>query len=267
MKKAFTLIETLVAVGILAVMVSFSSVVFKAGIDSTRVADANAEIMRNLRAITNQLDSDFRGIRREVAKLPLQFATEKSDFGDGYPPDVNSDSIAFFANGDFQSTQQYLYKRPAGDRYELVAGNVAAIFYGLIDSDSYGTIPEPRYKILARRQTILTSDQYLVSAPDMLGEYFKSSLSELQADTLFDPNVLLSKPHMTPGNRADLAVYMARGVDDFRIEYSEGGLNWEHVKKPGGISPVAFKFSFRLYDSKGIIKNGRRFSYIVYVGG
>jgi prepilin-type N-terminal cleavage/methylation domain-containing protein len=106
MKKAFTLIELLVAVGILAIMVSFSGVVFRAGIESNRVASANAEIMRNLRAITDQLNSDFKGARNEPTNLPLIRSNEQSMIN-GSIVTVNSDRIALFANGDFQTTKQY----------------------------------------------------------------------------------------------------------------------------------------------------------------
>ena len=45
MKKAFTLVELMVAVGILAIILSFSGIVFHASIDTYRVAAANSEIM------------------------------------------------------------------------------------------------------------------------------------------------------------------------------------------------------------------------------
>ncbi|HPS55403.1 MAG TPA: prepilin-type N-terminal cleavage/methylation domain-containing protein, partial [Sedimentisphaerales bacterium] len=59
MKKGFTLIELVVAVGILAMMLGFTSVIFNVSIKGARVVNANAEIMQKLRAITDQLDSDL----------------------------------------------------------------------------------------------------------------------------------------------------------------------------------------------------------------
>ena len=32
------------------------------------------------------------------------------------------------------------------------------------------------------------------------------------------------------------------------------------------VFPEAIKFTFTLYDSKGIIKNGKKFTHIVYIG-
>ena len=81
-----------------------------------------------------------------------------------------------------------------------------------------------------------------------------------------------------------MSMYLAKGVDNFSIMIcgSDGGnsvtdanhsINWR-LKSGGapahfGFStayPEAIKFTFTLYDSKGIIKTGRRFEHIVYIG-
>jgi hypothetical protein len=78
---------------------------------------------------------------------------------------------------------------------------------------------------------------------------------------------------------------MAKGVSNFRIEYERwDDITGRFVWLPGGGGDGTFvdsdhaiqfeegpgtralKFSFRLHDSKGIIKNGRRFTHIVYIG-
>jgi hypothetical protein len=252
-----------VAVGILAVMVSFAGVVFKSGIEANRAAAANAEIMQKLRAITEQLNSDFRGLRKEI---PV-----KTD-----PIATNFDAIAFFADGDFQSTQF--------DGGAPVWGNVAAIFYGLVDPASYPTPPKPQEKILARRQVILTADSslgaYDLNLPEQtLLEYYVGTLSQLKAD----PNLmsqmmlkLIGRPKLDnavePSGK-DLTVYMAKGVDNFIIEYVEPGvlgftatdIKWLPVGNREFWPPVAFKFTFTLYDSHGVIKVGRTFTHIVYL--
>ncbi|MHC4573629.1 MAG: PulJ/GspJ family protein, partial [Planctomycetota bacterium] len=65
MKKAFTTIELVVAVGILAMVLSFAGVIFKISVESQRAAAANAEIMQKLRTITSQLSADFKGLRKD----------------------------------------------------------------------------------------------------------------------------------------------------------------------------------------------------------
>jgi len=264
--KAFTLIELVVAIGVLALVLAFAGAIFKVSVNSYRTALANAEIMRKLRAITNQLDADFRGLRTDTPG--------KIDFGQPDSGQPDSDRIVFFANGDFQSTSQYDGK--------TVVGNVASIFYGLVDPNSYvGLELKPKDKILARRQTILTadSDPDLLPASHPLGEYYYHSLSEWGAEWRADPNVgdvLMKRPLLElsdlGGDGQGLATYMAKGVDNFTIEYEQGytsglesRINWSREQKD--FSTRAFKFTFTLYDSKGIIKNGRTFTHIVYLGG
>ncbi len=275
MKKAFTLIELVVAVALLAMVLGFASVIFKVSIEAYRTAGANTEIMQKLRAITDQLNTDFKGaIWNPQGKVHFDF--DNSDI-DGKTVTVRSDSIVFFANGDFQSTRQY---GPSGNE-KTVVGNVASIFYGLANIPSY--TPEerqdPKKKILIRRQTILTSDSPLPGS-DQLGEHYNKSLAELIADPSFDADVLIDA-NFAPDDANDLVMYMAKGVDDFSIQYV-GTENPPEDKKfyewrPENedieldewenkfFTPLAFKFTFTLYDSKGIIEKGRRFTHIVYL--
>ena len=103
MKKGFTLIELVVAVGILAMMLGFTSVIFKVSIKGSRVVGANAEIMQKLRAVTDQLDRDLRGLDKDA---PLLIWFEKTSNAQD-DPNTRFDQIMFFATGDFQSTQLY----------------------------------------------------------------------------------------------------------------------------------------------------------------
>jgi hypothetical protein len=107
----------------------------------------------------------------------------------------------------------------------------------------------------------------------------KSSLSELIADPGFDANDLMYKKNLDLNDSNDLVAYMAKGVDDFTIQYV-GGENPDQGKRfnvwrpensevigwPTDLYPRAFKFTFTLYDSKGVIKEGREFTHIVYLG-
>ncbi len=265
--KAFTLIELVVAVALLAMMLSFASVIFRVSIEAYRTAGANTEIMQKLRAVTDQLNADFRG---QIWNPPgrINFGFDNSDI-DGKTVKVRSDSIVFFANGDFQSTGQYDGK--------TVVGNVACIFYGQADTSAN----KPEEKILVRRQTILTGDSSLTPNYDLenLREYCVQSLAELIADTSFDANSLMGKPNLDPNDVNDLVMYMVKGVDDFSIQYvgtedPDRGKefndwrpeNHEVESWPERLGPLALKFTFTLYGSKGIFENGRRFTHIVYLG-
>jgi prepilin-type N-terminal cleavage/methylation domain-containing protein len=158
--KAFTMIELLVAVGILAIVISFAGVIFKVSINAHRTAIANAEIMQKLRAITNQLNADFKGLRKdgEIFMIwmasPVPAAGYKDSDLDGYE---RFDRIMFFADGDFHS-----YKVNP-----MVRGNVARICYILARQGGIRAQWQNRTKrILARTQHILTADPALAGFLD-----------------------------------------------------------------------------------------------------
>jgi len=263
MKKAFTLIELVVAVALLAMMISFASLIFDMSIDTHRTAMASAEIMQKLQAITGQLNADFKGLRwdpggRVHFTLPAEIAATG----------VRADRIVFVANGDFQSTSQYNSK--------TVAGNIAIIYYGLEDMNA----TDPREKVLVRRQTILTSDDGLTVDFDFEGqtEYHRSSLSDWIAK-IFDVNDMMVVQDFDWSELNDLVTCLAEGVDDFTIQY----VGWDSPVEPFNnewrpednetdedwlkdFSPRAFKFTFTLYDSKGILEDGKTFTHIVYLG-
>jgi len=258
--KAFTLIELVVAIAILVMVISFAGVIFKVSISSYRTASANTEIMQKLRAITDQLNADFKGVRRTFPGKVRHHLISGL---------IRSDCIAFLANGDFQSTGQYVGR--------TVVGNVASIFYGLADPQ----VARPQDKILVRRQTILTYDSSvpIIDPMNLDEEYYTKSLAEWRVLPP-DPNYWTMNPAIDPNDYRDLVMYMAKGVDDFAIQFAR----WDPVlvnyrwwpanqDMPAvGFQPTqpiaanAIKFTFTLYDSKGIIRNGRIFTHIVYLG-
>jgi prepilin-type N-terminal cleavage/methylation domain-containing protein len=269
MKKAFTLIELVVAVALLAMVFLFAGTIFKVSINAYRTSVANAEIMQKLRAITDQMNADFKGV---LWNPEMRIHFDESN-------NIRSDSIIFFANGDFQSTGQH------GSSDKTVVGNVACILYGLADTSA----SEPKEKILVRRQTIITADSDVdpcdLDPPDHLpGEYSNTkSLAELIAEK-FDANDIILSGSLDPEVDADFdklsVMYMAKGVDDFTIQYvgteippdlSKKFNEWrpknsEVIGWPTNLYPIAFKFTFTLYDSKGVIKEGRTFTHIIYLG-
>ena len=270
-RKAFTLIEMVVALGILAVILSFAGVIFRVSVNSQQMAMANAEIMQKLRIITEQLDADFKSGAFRYFQYPYRYDgylyanTEKSSAG-GVVTAVNSDGFAFFASGDFQSTGQYGGK--------TIAGNVACIFYGQPDPNSYSRPPQPHEKLLLRRQTILAFNSP-ASGSDPRGEYFSRSPQEWLANPPFvGDRDWVRRPVVAPSNvSANLHMYVAQGVDNFTIHYLDAGTQLQTGAIPwvrridesfrSSINPRALKFTFTLYDSKGIIKKGRPFTHIV----
>ncbi|HBR20121.1 MAG TPA: hypothetical protein DD726_07870 [Phycisphaerales bacterium] len=274
MKKAFTITELLVAVGLLAVVLAACGIIFNYSIDSHRTAGATAEIMRNLRVITDQLNADFAGLRKD-APLVIEFSTQNR---------VSADSVVFFSTGDFQTSSD-----------NTVRGNVARIYYG------QATVPTPtsildmdrRNKILARKQVILAPD----ANTSVTGyECEARSLTQEVKEYIVSPDSVsggsatggwLGRPNIDPNNGSGISMYLAKGVDNFSITLCGSGfdvtdnndsINWLPLQPSaakeyfgfypyyGRLFPDAIKFTFTLYDSKGIIKTGRRFEHIVYIG-
>lgn len=358
--KAFTLIELVVAVALMVMILSFSSVIFKGSIGAHRVAGANAEIMQKLRAITDQLNADFKGLRAD-APLLIWFRQDKDN------PAQRYDEIMFFADGDFHSTQLYesssvtsnrepirIDEEPQSAAYKLVRGNVARIQYAH-SSEPWNQRGSER--TLARRQHILSADSDLEEWPEAdnveetfddesTGGYKNNELYEhdslslaqwkvIRGDITPNPydSILYTCIQIRPGiDMFDPTTFhklMCNGVDSFGIQWSywdwdDGELRWYPSDDPDGngndndshfdlignnedrfgilfnipggydgqyteppeewfypitdaeynsgdsfssrFYPEALKFTFRLYDSKGVIKDGREFTHIVYIG-
>jgi len=165
MKKGFTIIELLLAVALLAVLLVVSGAVFRMATKAYRTAAATGEIARKLRAVTDQLDADFQGLRKDGPIFIAWVPANPSDAdGDGDADTYERfDRIMFFADGDFASYAQ----GPAGP---LVTGHVARITYMLAnDNLDQPGVPANRAqaqpaanRILARSQHIFTGQSQLV---------------------------------------------------------------------------------------------------------
>ena len=341
--NGFTLVELLVAIGILAVVTSFAGLIFNVSMDAHRTATANAEIMQKFRAIVNQLNTDFRGLSKHseifvvwVARpLPSEADYQDNDL-DGYE---RFDRIMFFTNGDFQS-----YKVDP-----MVRGNMARVCYLIARKNNDRAEQQDRNKrALARTQHILTSDPTLADFLDpnsfsatqwfewnnryeyekMSPETWKripwenkqdmlsvitdttvgtSTVDEQIRGAMVDPadansiHMLLCEgvgefkiqgwydadqqwlPEVDPDGDGDLADTHFYGPTDSNVpgvlypfppyggvkinnfpRYPSEEINEEHFDSIPGLGR-ALKFTFTLFDSKGIIKNGRTFTHIVYL--
>ena len=117
-RQGFTIVELLVAMSLLVMLLGLSGMVFNTTVAAHRAAGATIDVSRNLRAVTEQLNADFRGLRKD-APLTLWFELN---------PATNQryDQIQFFADGDFQTTKQYF----DGTGNKTLYGNMARIYYG-----------------------------------------------------------------------------------------------------------------------------------------
>ena len=339
--KAFTLIELMVSMGLLVVIMSFAGVIFRVSINSHRTALANAEIMQKLRAITSQLNADFKGLNKDGeifvvwGARQLQDTTYKDSDLDGYE---RFDRITFFADGDFQSYRTN----------PMVRGNTARICYMLARNETSRPEQQNRAKrVLARTQHILTCDTNLTDFLNPSGftnaqwlewnneyEYDKTSLEQWKRipreekinmlSVICDIKVFESSVDedvrgaiVEPTDANSIHMLLCEGVGEFEIQgwsnsqrrwipevdpdgngnlsdthffltdpndvpgvlypyppygggeinnitFDRESLNREHFNDIPGLGR-ALKFTFTLYDSKGIIKEGRTFTHIVYL--
>ncbi|MBN1787948.1 MAG: hypothetical protein JW806_06075 [Sedimentisphaerales bacterium] len=282
MKKAFTITELVVAVGLLAVVMSISSVVFSYSIDAQRTAKATSEIMRTLRAITDQLDITLGGIRKDGYLILC---------GSGTSPGAN-DSLYFFSTGSFHS---WYGPSPSSSN----RSNIARIYFG--PSDIAGDVA-------------LDAVLFTPSNPGI--DHMDCSYSDCQANLLTSdcidggtnplavvfnsrPSTDINSPS-DGGDPNNVRRILAQNVYDIRIEWTRKAwwplgstqIPWFSLPKPSaavspgfseaigppgppylamwsplsGNWPDAFKFTFTIYDSRGILENGRQFEHIVYIG-
>ncbi len=343
MKRAFTIIELLVAVGILAMVLSFAGVIFRVSIDAHRTAMANSEIMQKFRAITEQLSSDFQGLRKD-GEIFCVWMAEPSGVGGVFE---RFDRIMFFADGDFES----YHANP------VIRGNVARICYSMATRNGVQSRNQQREKrILARTQHILTADLGLPNLFDPNGfddsdwftwnnryEYDKMSLAQWLDMPFVDKMDALTtitgvRVSIAGGGGSDIDkaargvtidpsdpncihMLLCQGVGEFKVQgWYDEQQRWvpevdpnddgdtsdtdffeldlptdpneeqlaPGVLYPGGFAAIrninfhrsdineenfnnipglgrALKFTFTLYDSKGIIEGGRTFTHMVYL--
>jgi prepilin-type N-terminal cleavage/methylation domain-containing protein len=162
--RAFTLIELVVSIAILVMVISFAGVIFKVSINAHRTAMANTEIMQKLRAITDQLNADFKDMRKDG----VIFVAWRAVYDNNMNRHVRFDTILFFTNGDFQS---YRENNVNG---KIIRGNIARVCYMLAKAkDGFG-VPAIRAwnqktesRILARSQHIQTAGTNLDKVHDL----------------------------------------------------------------------------------------------------
>jgi len=207
-RRGFTLIELVVSVALIVMVLVFAGSIFKVSIGSYRMASANAEIMQKLRAITEQLNADFKGLRKD-APLLIWFQLDPVD------PNNRFDQIMFFADGDFQSTRTYdlpfgaTHKEPAATG-SPVYSNAARIYYGhaMVWSDTVGDFVQPwqqqgnnqaervlnlRRRSLARRQHLLTADDSIIHWPNPDSAFFSGSFTAVANNEFEHDSISLSQ--------------------------------------------------------------------------
>jgi len=329
MKKGFTLIELVVAVGILAVMLGFGGVIFNVSIDTYRTAGAHAEIMQKLRAITDQLNTDFAGLQKDGHLIiRSQFSQDRREHDrlSSWRGPFRTDQLYFFAIGDFQSW--FLTG--------MNKSNIARVYIGhdqdsldlnrYRDNDPPTDRPASKWRLvhdvlLLKPFTAVPAAPAVVDYNDVSYAECRNNLGALEnTGGLLDESILINPLSNPPVNLHSL---MGQNVGGVAIEWTDGtkytdanslkvSLVWFGIAaqaapavpplsrtdgappdilgdpyyasietvtvvppadyqaywRPGiqqRYWPKALKFTFTIYDSKGIIEKGKTFTHIVYL--
>ena len=263
MKKAFTITELLVAIGLLMAVLAAATTIFHYSIEAQRIAMATSEIMHSLRAITDQLNANFAGLRKD-GYLVLRSTSDAND------------AVYFFSTGDFISWKD-----------SDVRSNIARIYFGPAKIDPNNLLLDIKLLTPGKSGGLDYNDANFAACQADIITNYEDYNSVLSADR---PDVNLAvRPN-------DARMLLAQNVGSMQIAWAydrEVGdpnqtIVWYGRSKPvpGNQSfetegdpylavwtprnqtdwPMALKFTFTLYDSKGILKTGRRFEHIVYIG-
>jgi prepilin-type N-terminal cleavage/methylation domain-containing protein len=333
-RRAFTLIEMVVAVAIMAVVVVMAGTIFRVGIKAYRLAMAHAEIMRTYRTVVDQLNMDFRGLTKE-GEIVAIWAAE----ADGQR---RMDRIMFHATGDFCT---YHNVPP-------VRGNTARISYMLSRYDNQSVLARTQHILVDQPGAFLDVNDLFDSTQDLSDEELfewhnrheydnvtlkswidipfekKMNFISMIADvngygsTVNAPN-RGAHIDLSATSHADRGIHMlvAQRVDYFAVQgWLPNEQRWYPIADPDGdgiledsdfrlttngteIDPKdtlgmiypkeswrsapsapddvqtytadqfndikglgrALKFTFKVYDSFGLIENGRTFTHMVFL--
>ena len=296
--QGFTLIELVVAIGLLSIVLVFSGSIFKASIGSYRTASAQAEIMRKLRVITEQLDSDFQGLQKDGYLILRCEVISRQEYFNSSPGNFRADRIYYFCTGDFQSWFN-----------SSIRSNIARIYFGHegISIDPNNTnIFVSRWR-LARDALLLTPGNSGGDFSDISYAWCKANPTVIVNDAgmmlAFPPDVITTNPNtfgrLLCENAGRMLIDWTDGSKDPNNAIAWFGFNIPRNTGAPGIPPEplydtiesydyslaipyytatwvpatqailwpkAIRFTFTLYDSRGVFRGGQTFTHIVYLG-
>jgi type II secretory pathway pseudopilin PulG len=139
-RRAFTLTEMLVAIGVLVVVVIASARIFGAASKVSAVAEANADLLQTASAIESQIRADFANLPPNGFLVLQQVEVNQANAVQTLDPslgtaEIRADQIAFFTRG-VRPTQQYVGSQnlaPPGTLATaawLPESAIARVYYG-----------------------------------------------------------------------------------------------------------------------------------------
>ena len=271
-RRAFTIIELLVAMALTVVLLGITAYVFQIAVQAYRTAAATSEIMRKYQALTQQLKIDLQGLQKNaefaivwapapvIKKNPPGIAVDVTgdgvadyykldDDNNGIPDRYESfDRLYFFSDGAYQTIYQQPTLYSNLSRICWIFGRNGQKFAG----DRAFMEPDSSKRMLCRTQHLLTGDTSLTPFPDF-------SLGWVEED-FNNQNFTLEYQTMSLQNWLDLdkSIYkpeMLSKILDLRVGTSvatEGG-PIVNLQNPAGLNMFfaegVGQFHVQIWDS------------------
>jgi prepilin-type N-terminal cleavage/methylation domain-containing protein len=303
-RRAFTLIELVTAVALLVLVLTFSGIIFKVSIESYRTANANTEIMQKLRVVTEQLNADFKGLAKDgYLILDCNEIRNRSEYQNSLLGNFRADRLYYFSTGDFQSwfktdirsniARIYFGHDSVSLNNPIVlvskwslARDVALLTPGVILPPlDCNNISYAQYKANISG-TLVNANSLLVNSVSVDMQFDPNNIRRLMCQNVGEVRIEWTDgtKYLLPDNSLALAWFsLAMSRTDGNPPVIRPDPNYVIVENkdtavppryywarwtpatPTQLWPKAIKFTFTLYDSKRILREGRPFTHIVYL--
>jgi prepilin-type N-terminal cleavage/methylation domain-containing protein len=174
-KRAFTILELLVAMALMVILLAISAVVFKTSVQAQQAASATAEIMQKYQALTHQLKTDLAGLRKDAEICIIWrpgIDTNNDNIVDDY---TRMDRMYFFTAGSFQTYNTWPIQGVT--QPQVLQSSIARVCYMLAGAGNGNQAASQKVnkRNLGRSQHIYTAanviDNYIPPSPQTNPNY------------------------------------------------------------------------------------------------
>ncbi len=253
-QPAFTIVELLVAMALVAVLLVVSGAVFRYSVQAYRAASAMAEIMQKYQAITYRLKTDLVGLQKE-GEICVVWVPGTDTTGDNIVDKFERlDRFYFFTAGSFQTYNVWTYQEGGTAKQGVLHGHTARVCY-MLAGDGQGKraadLP-PHKRILGRSQHLYTSANVSTDFPNWASftseqnnyfEFDTKTAAQWRNEPIWNPKAASQKSDMAerildvdlfapfgpqgserrgiqiaPSVPLNLHLMLAQGVGQFRVQ-------------------------------------------------
>ncbi|MHC4445028.1 MAG: hypothetical protein ACYTA5_20715 [Planctomycetota bacterium] len=149
----------MVSISVLLLLLAMVGAIFSMATKASSRANANNEIMGNLRALERQITQDLEGLQKEsFMGIWYQLSDMDPGTGSGEVDLVRTDCIVFYTAGDHATIQLLIDDEP-------VKSSVARIYYGHGYDETYSISEKEQNRTLSRRAKLLAANDPTLPKP------------------------------------------------------------------------------------------------------